>query len=77
MEGPHAASGCCQGLRLRAVIPWKAFLWPRFHDPAASVKQAADLHVLGGGGLCGPDRTPSRDRAFGALDTLVLHSPGR
>ena len=50
MEGPHAASGCCQGLRLRAVIPWKAFLWPCFHDPAASVKRAADLGVLGGGG---------------------------
>lgn len=62
-EGPHAASGCCQGLRLRAVIPWKAFSWPRFHDPAASagpggllaqagcsLRRAAGSGGLGGGG---------------------------
>lgn len=72
MEGPHAASGRCQGLRLRAVIPWKTFLWPRFIDHAASVKRAADLDMLGGGGACGPDQT----EPFVPL-TLVLHSPGR
>lgn len=72
MEGPHAASGRCQGLRLRAVIPWKTFLWHRFIDHAASVKGAAYLDMLGGGGACGPDRTEPLVPL-----TLVLHSPGR